>query len=183
MTGRIEKLKNKFLIEIRWTAFPLHPETPADGLLLTDLFAGRSVDIHQMMTRLKQVAGEEGLPLGDRTKTYNSRLAQELGKWAEEKGKGEAYHQAVFHAYFADGRNIGDISTLLDLVKGVGLPLVEATEVLQNRTFQHAVDRDWARSKAMGVTAVPTFFFGGQSLVGAQPYLALERLVGSSIVR
>ena len=136
-----------------------------------------------MMARLKQVAGEEGLALGDRKKTYNSRLAQELGKWAEENGKGEAYHRSVFHAYFADGRNIAEIPTLLDLVKGVGLPPVEAKEVLQNRTFQYAVDRDWARSRAMGVTAVPTFFFGERSLVGAQPYLALERLVGSSTVR
>jgi predicted DsbA family dithiol-disulfide isomerase len=31
-----------------------------------------------------------------RKKTYNSRLAQELGKWAETKGKGDEYHDAVF---------------------------------------------------------------------------------------
>jgi predicted DsbA family dithiol-disulfide isomerase len=152
-------------------------------LLLTDLFAGRSMDIHQMMTRLRQVAREEGLALGDRTKTYNSRLAQELGKWAEENGKGDAYHQAVFRAYFADGRNIGEISTLLDLVKGIDLPQAEAKKIIQNRKFQHAVDMDWARSQAMGVTSVPTFFIGGQFLVGAQPYHVLENFVGSGITR
>jgi len=123
------------------------------------------------------------LALGDRTKTYNSRLAQELGKWAEENGRGDEYHQAVFHAYFADGRNIGEISILLDLAKRIGLPPLEAKKVLESRKFQHAVDRDWARSQAMGVTAVPTFFIGDQSLVGAQPYRVLEQFVGSSIPR
>ena len=152
-------------------------------MLLTDLFAGRSVDIQQMMVRLRQVAREEGLALGDRKKTYNSRLAQELGKWAEANGKGEEYHRSVFHAYFADGHNIAEIATLLDLVKGIGLSPAEAKKVLENRTFQHAVDRDWARSQALGVTAVPTFFCGDQFLAGAQPYHVLERFVGSCITR
>jgi len=146
-------------------------------LLLADLFAGRSVDIDQMMLHLKQVATEEGLSLGDRVKTYNSRLAQELGKWAEANGKGEEYHHAVFHAYFADGRNIGEIPTLLDLAKGIGLSSLKAQKVLENREFKLAVDRDWDRSKTLGVTAVPTFFIGDQSLVGAHPYPVLEKFV------
>ena len=132
---------------------------------MTDLFADRSVDIQQMMARLRQVAREEGLALGDRKKTYNSRLAQELGKWAEENGKGEDYHRSVFQAYFADGHNIGEIATLLDLVKGIGQSPAEAKKVLENRKFQHAVDMDWARSQALGVTAVPTFFCGDKFLV------------------
>ena len=136
-----------------------------------------------MMARLRQVAGEEGLALGDRKKTYNSRLAQELGKWAEENGKGDEYHNAVFHAYFADGRNIAEISNLLDLVKGIGLPPLEAKKILENRKFQHAVDMDWDRSQAMGVTAVPPFLIGDQSLVGAQPYHVLEQFVVSTITR
>lgn len=136
-----------------------------------------------MMVRLRQVAAEEGLTLGDRKKTYNSRLAQELGKWAEENGKGEEYHRSVFQAYFADGHNIAEIATLLDLVKGIGLSPVEAKKVLENRMFQHAVDRDWARSQVLGVTAVPTFAIGDRFLVGAQPYPVLERFVGSLVTR
>jgi hypothetical protein len=59
----------------------LHPETPEEGLLLEDLFAGRAIDIPQMIRRMKAVALEEGLPFGDRKKTFNSRRAQELAKW------------------------------------------------------------------------------------------------------
>jgi predicted DsbA family dithiol-disulfide isomerase len=132
-----------------------------------------------MIARLKQIAAEEGLPLGDRTKTYNSRLAQELAKWAEAEGKGEEYHRAVFHAYFADGRNIAKVSTLVDIVRSIGLAAGQAEKVLAERTFRQPVDLDWSRSHALGVTAVPTFFIRRQSLVGAQPYHVLEQFVRS----
>lgn len=73
-------------------AFPLHPEIPEAGQSLEELFKGRDVDIPAMLARLQQVAGAEGLPFGERTMTYNSRLAQELGKWAEEMDAGDCFH-------------------------------------------------------------------------------------------
>jgi len=130
-----------------------------------------------MKARLMQVARAEGLPFGDRDKTYNSRLAQELGKWAESKGRGEVYHDAVFHAYFAEGKNIGKIAELTALAGRLSLPEEEARKVLEERSFKELVDRDWQRSYRMGVSAVPTFLVGEQFLVGAVPYEALEKLL------
>jgi len=127
-----------------------------------------------MKARLTRVALEEGLPFGPRDKTYNSRLAQELGKWAESKGRGQAYHDAVFRAYFAEGRNIGKLSELLALAGSLSLPVEEARKVLEERSFKDLVDADWQRSYRMGVQAVPTFLLGGQFLVGAVPYETLE---------
>ena len=102
---RTDKLREEFDLEIRWRVFPLHPETPDEGLELADLFAGR-YDIDAMMQRCAEVAKEIGLPFGNRTYTYNSRRALELGKWAEEQGAGEAFHMTVYRAYFVDGSNI-----------------------------------------------------------------------------
>ena len=59
-----------------------------------------------MLARLRQVARELDLPFGERKMTFNSRLAQELGKWAEDQGRGDAFHHAVFLAYFQRGENI-----------------------------------------------------------------------------
>jgi predicted DsbA family dithiol-disulfide isomerase len=180
---RIERLRREYEIQVRWTAFPLHPETPEGGLTLEDLFAGRPVNLAEIKNRLRQVAGELGLPLGDRDRTYNSRLAQELGKWAETRGRGEEFHDAMFRVYFVDGRNIGSIPVLLDVASSVGLPREEAREVLGARAFREAVDQDWNRSHAMGVTAVPTFVMGKQKVVGAQPYEVLEQLMKEGGVR
>jgi len=136
-----------------------------------------------MMLRLKKVADELGLPLGERKKTYNSRLAQELAKWAESKGKGDEFHDAVFRAYFVDGKNIGKEKELIVLAGSVGLPAEEAKKVLQSRTFRDAVDSDWARSHQMGITAVPTFLIDKQTVVGAQPYEVLEQFLKANGVK
>jgi predicted DsbA family dithiol-disulfide isomerase len=180
---RIDRLQNEYEILIRWVAFPLHPETPEDGLNLEELFAGRNIDIHKAQDRLRQVARELVLPLGERTKTYNSRLAQELAKWAESKGKGDEFHKAVFEAYFVKGRNIGKIAELVLLTQSLGLPDEEARQVLMSRTFKEAVDTDWSRCHALGITAVPTFVIDHQGVVGFQPYEVLEQLLQTKNIR
>lgn len=141
------------------------------------LFAGRNFDIDQMMARLRSVADSLGLPLGDRKKTFNSRLAQELGKWAEEQAKGEEFHNAVFKAYFAEGKNIAQLPILVDIAAGVGLNGDEASRVINDRTFKEAVDDDWKRSQTLNVSAVPTFLIDARSLTGAQKYADLEQLL------
>jgi len=176
-------LRAEYKFGLRWTAFPLHPETPENGQTLKQLFAGQAVDLDQVMIHLKQAAQEAGLPFNDRTMTYNSRLAQELAKWAETEGRGEEYHRAVFRAYFVLGTNIGKVQELLDLVRSLGLPEGEAERVLRERTFKDAVDLDWARSRELGIRAVPTFVLGRQSLVGAQPYWKLTALMDTAGVR
>lgn len=130
-----------------------------------------------MLSRLKQVADELGLPWGERKKTFNSRLAQELAKWAESKGKGDEFHGAVFRAYFVNGMNIGQVDELLRMAKSVGLPEEEARTILQTRRFKEAVDSDWARARQMGITAVPTFVIDRRGVVGAQPYEVLEKFL------
>jgi len=157
--------------------FPLHPDTPAEGRSLKDLFAGRNYDIEARQKEMRARMAAEGLPYGNRTMTYNSRLAQELGKWADTQPGGEAIHDALFRAYFVDGRNLGDPEELTRIAESVGLPGDKAREVIEQRTFKAAVDADWAKSRAYGVTGVPTFVAGGYGVVGAQPYEALEQLV------
>ena len=79
---------------------------------------------------MKGLMEAEGLPYGKRTHTYNSRLAQELGKWADTQEGGYGIHDALYRAYFVDARNIGDIDVLMDVVRAVGLPEEAAREVL-----------------------------------------------------
>jgi predicted DsbA family dithiol-disulfide isomerase len=131
-----------------------------------------------MRKRLKKVADSLSLPLADRTMTYNSRPAQELAKWAESEGKGEEFHHAVFRAYFVEAKNIALAGVLIRLAESVGLPAGEAERVILSRRFRQAVDADWARSRALGIDAVPTFIFGSRRLVGFQPYEALAELIG-----
>ena len=157
--------------------FPLHPETPQEGSLLADFYKSRGIDPEQAYARMAGLMAQEGLPYGRRTHTYNSRLAQELGCWAETQPGGEKFHDAMFRAYFVESRNIGLPQELVAIAKSVGLDEAEAARVLNERTYSDAVDNDWRRSAEVGVTGVPTFVAGGYGVVGAQPYEMLEKLV------
>jgi len=174
---RIERLRKEHGVKVKWIHFPLHPDTPQEGRSLADLFAGRGYDVPKMQAQMRARMEAEGLPYGTRTMTYNSRLAQELGAWADTQPGGEAIHDALFRAYFVDTRNIGDPDVLVEIAASVGLPADQAREVIEKRTHKAAIDADWEKSHRYGVTGVPTFVIGNNGVVGAQPYEALEALV------
>ena len=176
---RIEQLVQEFDLQLKWTVFPLHPETPQGGWDLTDLFAGR-MDVPKVMADLQELAGTLGLPFATRIQTYNSRRAQELGKWAELQGQGGAFRDAIYAAYFAEGRNIADLDELTAICDTLDLSVSEALNVLEEGRFSDAVDSDWGRATTIGVTSVPSHIYENRILVGFQDYSAFQQLVTTS---
>jgi predicted DsbA family dithiol-disulfide isomerase len=174
---RIDRLQREYGVEVRWRVFPLHPEIPEEGMELMDLFPGREEMIRAMQARLLYLAAEEGLPLAERSRTCNSRRAQELGKWAEEQGQGDPFRMAVYRAYFVEERNIALVDDLAEIAESVGLPGDEARQVLETKSHAPAVDADWRRAGEMGITAVPTHLCEGRILVGFSPYEDFVKLI------
>jgi predicted DsbA family dithiol-disulfide isomerase len=172
-------LQKEYEITVKLRCFPLHPETPKEGRSLEDLFRASPEKLAAMLDHLRRTAEELHLPFTTRSNTYNSRLAQELGLWAIDKGKGDAFHKAAFNAYFAQGLNLAEHQVLYDLVQTTGLPRDEAEKVLSERIYGPKVDQDWADARFQGITAVPTFVMGGYKLVGAQSYENITEWVKS----
>ncbi len=175
---RTERLERDFGIVLRWSVFPLHPEIPDEGVELTRLLASSKADLKGMQLRLQQLAAEEGLAMSLRSRAYNSRNAQELGKWAETRGLGDAFRRTVYQAYFVEERNIARIDNLVRIAEDTGLPGYEARTVIVKHTFRAAVNADWERARMLGVTAVPTHICNGERLVGFHPYDDFVRLIG-----
>jgi predicted DsbA family dithiol-disulfide isomerase len=130
-----------------------------------------------MQARLKSTAAGLGLTFTERTMTYNSRRAQELAKYAEAQDRGDLFHRLAFEAYFARGVNIARYAVLRELAAAAGLDSLAAEQAVRQGRYKDAVDQDWRRCRAMGITAVPTFHVNGRLLVGAQPYEAIEAMV------
>jgi predicted DsbA family dithiol-disulfide isomerase len=179
---------------VSWSFFPLHPETPENGLALTDLFKGRESQLEGFQRQLSEVAAREGLPYGNRVMTYNSRLAQELGSWADSvpipadgslptpadgstPKPADRLHDLIYRAYFVDNQNISDTDVLIDLAGKAGLDVVQARRVLIERTESEKIDRDWMRARNMGISGVPTFASSDLVVVGCQTYDILMRFV------
>jgi predicted DsbA family dithiol-disulfide isomerase len=174
---RIDRLQQEYGVEVRWRVFPLHPEIPEEGMDLLELFPGREEMIRSMQERLLNLAAMEGLPLAERSRTCNSRRAQELGKWAEEQGQGDHFRMAVYRAYFVEGRNIALVDQLAEIAESVSLPGDKAREALVTKSHAPVVDADWRRAGKKGITAVPTHLCEGKILIGFSPYEDFLRLI------
>ena len=71
---RIERLKKEHGVEVKWVHFPLHPDTPAEGRSLEDLFRGRNYDIPKRQAEMRAGMAGEGLPFRDRKMTRKTTL-------------------------------------------------------------------------------------------------------------
>jgi predicted DsbA family dithiol-disulfide isomerase len=159
-----------------YTFFPLHPDTPPGGVLLSEYFRGRRLDIDALHRQMKARMDAEGLPYAPVDRMPNSRLAQELGRWADGQRRPEI-HDLLYRAYAAEKVDIADPKELARIAGKAGLDVAEAEAVLSERRVRKAVDADWERARDLGITAVPTFVAGEQGVAGAQPYEVLEELV------
>jgi predicted DsbA family dithiol-disulfide isomerase len=174
--GVVEKLRSTRAVAVQWSPFPLHPDTPNDGMLLSELFRGANVDaMHQ---RLYAIMDELALPYSkSRDRLYNTRKAQELALWAQDQPGGDALVGELFRAYFVDNHNLAEDSVLLDAVAKAGLDSEAARAVLASRSHAAQVDAAWARARQLGLNGVPAFVGAGYQFSGYQPLAEMERFV------
>ena len=160
--------------KVEWLPFDLHPEYPPEGIPREELHRRYPEDVHARTRQMVEAAGLTYDPPPD--VVPNSRQALELTELAREKGLHEAVHTRLMHAYWSEGRNIGDTETLLDLVVEAGLDREEASAALADRRFATRVDASTAQAQQAGIHAIPAFVLDGRLLLlGAQPHEIFER--------
>lgn len=173
--GAARQLQATQALDITWSPFPLHPSTPPEGMLLTDLLRG--MDLEAAHRRINKLLDELGLEHGARDRTYNTRLAQELLLWSKTQTGGDALVPLLYRAYFVHNRNLAEESVLLDAVKEAGLDVDAARTVLHERSFSAALDEEWDRARSFQITGVPAFIAGGYQMTGFHPAPELKRFL------
>ena len=174
---RTDRLQRELSLRIVWRDFPLHPEVPEAGIELAELFAGSGYDLAASHARLRQIAASEGVELAERSRTCNSRRAQELSHWAEAQGEGDAFRRAVYRAFFVELRNIGLVDELVAIASNVGLDAAAARAVLASGSHAAVVDADWERASALGIRGVPAYLCRGRLMTGFRDYEEYLRLL------
>lgn len=130
----------------------------------------RSGALHDMVRAVN-------LPFADRDWISNSRKALEASEFARDAGRFDAFHRAVFHAYFAEGRDIGDTNVLRDIANDVGLDAAAMSNALEAGTYSERINEDVDLAATIGLTGVPAFIIGNRAIIGAQPYELFERVM------
>jgi predicted DsbA family dithiol-disulfide isomerase len=169
-------------LTIQWRAFQLNPGMPPEGMerhaYLEAKFGG--VERAQRMFDMVRAAGaSEGIGFDfDRIKrTPNTLNAHRLVRFAATRGRQAHMLEALFEAYFLDGRDIGSARVLTDVAAEVGLERAAARLYLQTEADVETVLGEDRIARRLGITGVPCFVFNGRfALSGAQEPEALFQL-------
>lgn len=160
---------------IEWHPFQLNPDMPAEGVdrraYLEGKFGGKEGAV-RAYAPVAEHAEKAGLPLNlDKiARTPNTLNAHRLIHWAGVEGKQTEVVDALFQAYFVDGKDIGSVDVLTNIGTSVGFEADVLRNLLNSDNDLNDIrDRDM-HSRKMGVSSVPTFIVANQHAVpGAQP--------------
>jgi predicted DsbA family dithiol-disulfide isomerase len=178
---RIEKLKEKYDLDVEWEPFELHPETPKEGFKMEEITFPRDY-LEMAMANVKRLADEDGLSLKYSSTLPNSRTALYISEYARKKGKFDEFHRLVFDAYWIEGKDIGDLSFLLDLAESVGMDKEEIKIYIQSDEPVNRMKKNMFELGRRGINGVPTFLIGNQFVIGAQPYEVFEQAIHNEMM-
>jgi len=161
-------------VEVVWRAFELNPGLPREGV---DRAAYRrakfgSPERSQLLDARLVAAGESvgiAFAFDKIRRTPNTFDAHRLLWLAGALGRQDAVAEALFRAYFLDGRDVGDHAVLADLADGAGVPRARAESLLRGREGDAEVRADEERAWTSGIQGVPHFVIGAAGVSGAQP--------------
>ncbi len=166
--------------------FELDPDIPAEGADYRAYMAARfggdtGRDRASTMRQALIAYGEaEGIPFrfDAITRRPNSFDAHRLVRWAQGQGKGRAAKEALFRAFFNEGRDIGDH----DVLTGVAAEIDLDADIVRDLLTAGA-DRETVRAEAnlfreMGIAGVPTYIANRRMAVqGAESPEKLARFI------
>ncbi|MDD5094447.1 MAG: DsbA family protein [Dehalococcoidia bacterium] len=148
---------------MEWLGFEIHPDTPHQGTPV-HLLPWR-VDVQGMLRHLRQLGAPVGITFNDLT-----LLALEAAEFAKEHRRFEAFHSAVFDAYYLKGQNIGNLEILAEIGQQTGLDRNALENALLKGTYKPVLNEAKKEALKLGVSAAPTFIIEGKDrIVGAQP--------------
>jgi predicted DsbA family dithiol-disulfide isomerase len=160
-------------VRVRRRPFELDPSLPAEG----------SAHVTPLERRVVEIGRAEGIDFQPEriTRRPNTFEAHRLVWYAGKKGRQDEVTEALFAAYFTEGRDLGARAELIEIGVAAGLDRVRVERFLGSDTGTQAVRAAEARAWAAGITSVPYFIVNGrEGFTGAQTTVqalvdALER--------
>ncbi len=160
--------------DIEWHPFQLNPEMPEGGMdrraYLEAKFGGKDGAI-QAYAPVVEHAEAEGLSINFEgiARTPNTLDAHRLIHWAKIEGVQTAVVDALFQAYFQDGRDIGDRDVLADVADSASMDAAVVRRLLASDADIDEIRARDSQSRDMGVSSVPTFIVArAHAVPGAQ---------------
>ena len=165
----MEQLRGELEIELLWKGVQISRRHQGwkNGEMIGDEAKGK----------IFRIARETGVTLQVPDHWLDSSYALEGAEFAREQGKFAEYHENVFRSAFEEGKDIGDLSILLNIAENVGLSRSEFERALQVGTFTSRVKDIESEAATFNVVGYPTFMLGTFPLIGIQPAETMRLLI------
>jgi predicted DsbA family dithiol-disulfide isomerase len=171
----MQQFEERDEIEVEWKSFQLNPymETNQDiniNEYLAEIKGWSLDDARSMNDHVTQMAAEVGLTYDfDKAILANSFKAHRFSHLAKKHDLGEAAEEALFKAYFTDGKNIDDDATLTELGISIGLNAEDVKQALESDAFAADVKHDISEAQRLTIQGVPFFVLNSKyGISGAQ---------------
>lgn len=169
--------------DVRWRPYLLDPNVPREGVDRRAYMRAKFGDGDRpkgMGDALRAIGAEVGIPFAfdKQERRPNTIDSHRLVRWASSVGLQDALVEALFHAYFIDGRDIGERAVLTAIAAECGMDAELAAELLASDADIELVERECRLAGEMGIQGVPAFVIDNRfMLVGAQDAAVLLRVI------
>ena len=176
------RLNGEVELDMHFQPFELNPNMPREGQDITEHLTQKYGSTPEQMAGAREMIRARGADLGFifdmglRGRIYNTFDAHRLLHWAEAEGKQLALKEALFKAYFTEGKNPGDHAVLKQAAQDVGLDAERAGQILASDEYAALVRDKESFYQSNGIHAVPAVIVNERHLIqGGQPVEAFEQ--------
>jgi len=159
---------------VNWKPYELHPEIPAEGFDKKEYYKIKFGESSGSNDRFNFIS-DEGKKVGiefnfNKSKNLpNTFLAHRLLWLCRSKNIQDILAEALFYAYFTEGRDVGNKDVLIEIASENGLNREEIRKFFQTNIGYDEVLREENRAREMNIFSVPTYIFNKKYLlVGGQ---------------
>lgn len=170
------------ILSLTWRAFQLNPDMPPEGmdrdLYLKRKFGGTE-NAEMIYGRIREIGRNERIDFDFDaiSRTPNTLDSHRLIRFAAERGHQDDVVQALFEAYFLEGRDVGNLEVLKEVAEAAGLNGDDVVRFLKSGDLLPEIGSEDKTARDMGIQGVPCFIFNGRHVLsGAQPPEAFLQL-------
>jgi predicted DsbA family dithiol-disulfide isomerase len=182
LEAALAQLAGTVAADIHFQPFELNPQMAPEGEdiaeHLTRKYGSNAAQLAQNQEAIRSRGADLGFQFhfGQRSRIYNTFDAHRLLHWAEGTGRQLALKEALFKAYFTDGRDPSDRQVLEEAAATAGLDPARARQILASNEFADEVRKREQWYLNQGIHAVPAVILNDRYLIqGGQPVETFER--------
>jgi predicted DsbA family dithiol-disulfide isomerase len=178
LEAALEQFDGSQEVQLLWHSFQLDPDLVSTGNNYLESLAARKgwsrEQVRDIVQHVTEMAAQTGLHYDfEKMIEANTFLAHQAIHLAASFSVQTAMKERLLSAHFLEGRDVGDLETIVAIGGQISIPEQRMREALRQNEFGDAVKRDMELAQKMGIRGVPFFLFENRvTLSGAQPVAA-----------